>query len=539
MRIDGPQLTSSLSLNGTTITDLNVFATTASVNSLTGSTATTGSNLFKGTQTISGSILPAVNNTYDLGSPQYNFRHVYISSGSLYIDGTKVLGSTSQELQITTDTGQSFKILEAGSDTITLQSADGNITLATSGGGDVILDPTTGIIALKGSTQIYAGNRILSSDGNAIHFGNGVTISGSLLATGTNLISGSSQVLNGSGVWSGSAQLPSGIISGSSQLPSGIVSSSAQVTGYGFSTTGSNAFIGTQTITGSLYISSDLVVQGSSSLQNITASAVNIGANIVNLNTANPAIRFAGLSIFDSGSIGGSGSFLYDSVQDEFIFIHRGDGTNITSSVVLMGAQTYNNVGSETYPTTNRLLKGTGNEHVGDSIVSETNGGIGISGSLSISGSIVATGTSLVSGSSQIDVMSSTNIARLATTGSNVFTSNQIVSGSMTTIGNATTTPALILNNPIGGTGTAQHYADFTAGATILGRLLRGNGASGLEANGLNIDNFAGFKVRLNQLGGSGGAFTIDGGNLTVTGTINGISIPNDLFAQQFLLMGS
>jgi hypothetical protein len=28
-------------------------------------------------------------------------------------------------------------------------------------------------------------------------------------------------------------------------------------------------------------------------------------------------------------------------------------------------------------------------------------------------------------------------------------------------------------------------------------------------------------------------------GNLTVTGTINGISIPNDLFAQQFLLMGS
>lgn len=144
-----------------------------------------------------------------------------------------------------------------------------------------------------------------------------------------------------------------------------------------------------------------------------------------------------------------------------------------------------------------------------------------------------------VSGSVQIDVMSTTNIARLATTGSNVFTSNQIISGSMTTIGNATTTPALIVNNPIGGTGTAQHYADFTAGATILGRLLRGNGASGLEANGLNIDNFAGFKVRLNQLGGSGGAFTIDGGNLTVTGTINGISIPNDLFAQQFLLMGS
>jgi hypothetical protein len=225
-------------------------------------------------------------------------------------------------------------------------------------------------------------------------------------------------------------------------------------------TTGSNYFIGTQTITGSLYISSDLVVQGSSSLQNITASAVNIGANIVNLNTANPAIRFAGLNIFDSGSIGGSGSFLYDAVEDELIFIHRGDNLNITSSVVLMGAQTYNNIGNEIYPTSNRLLKGVGNEHVGDSIVSETGGGIGISGSLSITGSIVATetnlvsssaqilngttihsgsffnGISVVSGSAQVDVISTTNIARLATTGSNTFTSNQIVTGSVSTTGN-------------------------------------------------------------------------------------------------------
>jgi hypothetical protein len=111
-----------------------------------------------------------------------------------------------------------------------------------------------------------------------------------------------------------------------------------------FATTGSNAFIGTQTITGSLFISSNLVVQGSSSLQNITASAVNIGANIVNLNTANPAIRFAGLNIFDSGSIGGSGSFLYDSVQDEFIFVHRGNGTNITSSHFVLCPEKYDSL---------------------------------------------------------------------------------------------------------------------------------------------------------------------------------------------------
>jgi hypothetical protein len=398
----------------------SIESITGSLVSKTGSFATTGSNVFVGNQTISGSIIPAVNGLYDLGSSTHEFRHLYLSSASLYIDGTKVLGSTTQELQITTDTGQSFKILEAGSDTITLQSADGNITLATSGGGDVILDPTTGIIALKGSTQVYAGNRILSSDGNAIHFGNGVIISGSLLATGTNIISGSQQISDFGYTTTSSVNTISSSINTRINSITNIQA-----------TTGSNNFVGTQTITGSLYISSDLVVQGSSSLQNITASAVNIGANIVNLNTANPAIRFAGMSIFDSGSIGGSGSFLYDSQQDEFIFIHRGDGVNITSSVVLMGAQTYNSVGSEIYPTTNRLLKGTGNEHVGDSIVSETNGGIGISGSLSVTGSFVATGTSLWSGSAQLP---SGIVSSSAQTIANL--PSGVVSGSAQTIAN-------------------------------------------------------------------------------------------------------
>jgi hypothetical protein len=154
-------------------------------------------------------------------------------------------------------------------------------------------------------------------------------------------------------------------------------------------TTGSNTFIGTQTITGSLYITTDLIVQGSSSLQNITASAVSIGTNIINLNTANPAIRYAGLVIGDSGSVGSSGSFLYDSVQDEFIFVHRGANTTVTSSVVLMGPQTYDNIGNETYLTTNIIPKGAGNEHLVDSNISDTGTLVSInSATSSFSGSV-------------------------------------------------------------------------------------------------------------------------------------------------------
>jgi hypothetical protein len=312
MRIDGPQITGSFILNGEGVQDLDVFATTSSLNtftssvdttmghvmtathslntftssadsrmisieSKTGSYATTGSNIFIGTQTISGSIIPSVDNTYDLGSTTHQFRDLYLSSASLYIDGTKVLSSTTQELQITTDNGQSFKILEAGSDTITLQSNDGNITFATSGGGDVILDPTTGIIALKGTTTLYAGNKILSSDGNAIQIGNSVTMTGSLIVTGfieaqelrTTYISSSilyrsgstkfgdeltdTHAFTGSLLVSGSISVPgSGLISGSSQIlnGSGVFSGSAQVDVMSttniarLATTGSNTFSG-------------------------------------------------------------------------------------------------------------------------------------------------------------------------------------------------------------------------------------------------------------------------------------------------------
>jgi hypothetical protein len=274
MKVHNLVVTGSLQSGGENITSISSSVASTVVNvssslsnalnqtsaSLRNIMATTGSNVFVGTQTISGSIVPAVNGAYDLGSSTHEFRHLYLSSASLYIDGTKVLGSTTQELQITTDNGQSFKILEAGSDTITLQAADGNITLATSGGGDVILDPTSGIIALKGTTTLYAGNKILSSDGNAIQIGNSATITGSLIVTGyieaqelrttyisssilyrsgstkfgdeltdthaftgsllisgsvtaigSNLISGSSQILNGSGILSGSgteSQIP-------------------------------------------------------------------------------------------------------------------------------------------------------------------------------------------------------------------------------------------------------------------------------------------------------------------------------------------
>jgi hypothetical protein len=111
---------------------------------------------------VGGHLIPVTHNTFDLGSTTKYWRDLYLSSGSLYINGQQVLSTTGTELRITTDAGESIKILEAGNDTITLETENGDITLTASGTGNIELDAPI---------QVGAGNQILSSDGNAIVFG--------------------------------------------------------------------------------------------------------------------------------------------------------------------------------------------------------------------------------------------------------------------------------------------------------------------------------------------------------------------------------
>ena len=146
------------------------------------------------------------------------------------------------------------------------------------------------------------------------------------------------------------------------------------------------------------------------------------------------------------------------------------------------------------------------NYTVGGGIDFETNGG-NITMQLSSAGVLSTTGGASFSGA-----LSGTSAT---------------FSGAITSTGNAATSTAHIFNNATGASGTAQWYADFTAGATVIGRILRGNGASGYEANGLNIDNFAGMQVKLNALGGSGGTFAVTGGAATFSSSVT--IVGNDL----------
>jgi hypothetical protein len=193
---------------------------------------------------------------------------------------------------------------------------------------------------------------------------------------------------------------------------------------------GGNSFTGQQTITGSLWITQNLIVQGSSSLQNITASAVNIGTNQININTNLPAVRYAGLNIYDSGSSGVSASFLWDSQRDEFIFTHKESGSaTLDSSMFIYGPLNTGSLDDIAGITGNRLTKGQDNghgHHITSSQISDDGTTVSIPGNLDLTGSIKApqfTALATITGS----LILSASVAAIANANQNTFTQSALV----------------------------------------------------------------------------------------------------------------
>jgi len=186
-----------------------------------------------------------------------------------------------------------------------------------------------------------------------------------------------------------------------------------EFSGSTFATTGSNIFFGTQVITGSVFISQNLVVQGSSSLQNITASAVSIGTNRILLNTDTPAVRYAGISVFDSGSTNVTASLFYDGLTNNWKFEHNDTGTN-DASIVLFGPL---GSGIDNAPTLtgNFLTKVEDNghgHHLTTSSVEDTGTKVTINNPLDVTGEI---SSSTITGIGNVTLYSQSVDSRVAT----------------------------------------------------------------------------------------------------------------------------
>jgi hypothetical protein len=212
-----------------------------------------------------------------------------------------------------------------------------------------------------------------------------------------------------------------------------LVSGSSQLTGSLVDLISEQTISGTKTFT-------DIVVNGTGSfafIQSTTGSSTSIGEAFIVLNENTPSSNFAGIKVVDSGSSFTTASFVYDGVNNNWVFQHEGS-VDSGSSLAIFGPLSQGGLGTEVGLTENRIPKSVTNHghHIGDSNITDSgtlitlgsntqlNGGLNLTGGIS--------GLNVISGSSQIDATATTNW----TTGIKTqLNTNTVVSGSSQVIG--------------------------------------------------------------------------------------------------------
>ena len=210
-------------------------------------------------------------------------------------------------------------------------------------------------------------------------------------------------------------EVTTSVVSSSFATTSGSLSSRVSIIEGQDATTGSNTFTGVQyvsqasnaisfTSTASLYTDgglrvakdsfvsgtayfNNITVYGTSSIQYITSSQVNIGANIITVNTDTPAVRFGGLAVFDSGSTQLTGSMLWDSQNNHWVYSNP-SGSSYSGGMIMSGPRS-SALGSEQGTLNNFVMKGQGGDHITSSQIIDDGTTVRIPGNLQVTGSTI------------------------------------------------------------------------------------------------------------------------------------------------------
>ena len=140
-----------------------------------------------------------------------------------------------------------------------------------------------------------------------------------------------------------------------------------------------NTFTGTQS-----FLNIDVTGTGSfGRIESVTGSAKIIGDAFVVVNADTPAVRYAGLQVYDSGS-SATASFEWDGQEDSWILVEEGG----KSSFILTGPT--GSKGSEVNLTNNTLPKGAEHRQLIDSNISDNGSTITLGSTTNVSGPLSA-----------------------------------------------------------------------------------------------------------------------------------------------------
>ena len=347
MLINNAVITGSLTVNGTDVTYIT------------------------GSSQISSSFL-ALSSSYLITSASY-----VVTSGSYAITSAS-FAQTSGSLSIRTGN------LEATSSTLT--SASSSFAAQSASLSTRLTTDETNITTLTNASASFA---VVSSSFSST--------SGSLSTRVTNLEATSSTVSSSFASTSGSIAGRVTLIEGQyattgSNTFTNIQYISSSTNAAGFTTSASLYTDGGARIAKDLFVSgttylTNLTVYGTASVQYITSSQINVGANIIYLNTQTPAVRYGGMAVADSGSNAGvTGSMLWDSVNNGWIYT-RESGSNYSSGALISGPKS-SVQGSEQSTIANYIMKGQGGDHITGSQIYDDGTTVQIPGNLQVTGSL-------------------------------------------------------------------------------------------------------------------------------------------------------
>jgi hypothetical protein len=150
---------------------------------------------------------------------------------------------------------------------------------------------------------------------------------------------------------------------------------------------------GSLTISNTLTVLGNLTVFGTASYTYVSASSLNVGTNTISVNIAEPAERFGGLIVYDSGSIShqATASLLWDSLKNKWIY-QNVSGAGYDGGMAIFGPRNTAGLGNEQGTTNNSLMKGQGGDHITSSRVFDNGTVVTIRSNAQVTGSLTVTG---------------------------------------------------------------------------------------------------------------------------------------------------
>ena len=368
---------------------------------------------------VSSSIVPDVNDAFDLGSPTQAWRELYVSGTAhiqeLNLDGALSVNSLALPGDLTvsgtTDLQGNTTIGNEAGDTLTINSETVDIPNVVAGTDNTVLiydgtsirhDEIDGRV--WGSTLVDNGgnsltaNRVpFASDGdtladdaeltynsttntltvgtstvsNDVKVGNNLTVEVDAEVKGNAGVTGNLNVTGSATIDTNLSVEGNALITGTTGI-SGATTIDDTLTVTGNSDLQGNADVhGELTVTGNtnlqanLYVSGNLEVLGSATNVTIQSQTVEIDDNIIKLNAYSPFERYAGFEVMDSGSSNTSASLLWDSQNDYWSFVDA--SANSSKVVGTVGAAQ----GSETSLSANTIPVAAGANQIQDSLLTD------------------------------------------------------------------------------------------------------------------------------------------------------------------------